>query len=200
MEQQENRLTVLARIPDLNGGGVEGTHATARHSNGFLPPYRILGQSISCKLLAGLTLFLLVGAAIPLSIYKNKPAAPATGIAATGQSPAAASGNANVNSAANAGAVADRKPCNAMPVAPAPAVVLAVPEQTGVPAKAPVAFSMKTDLQGNEPILVSRWSPDDATGGTASVQNIPSVPAVPTGIPSVRPVEYQANKKDGGLQ
>lgn len=186
MNQQEVRLTVLARIPDLNSSG----HANeSKGTAGLLASGRILGQAMSCKLLAGLTLFLLVGAAIPFSIKhknaSNETPAPSNSVAVSQPMPTIAP-----NGVTPIATVANTAP--AQPVRPV-VVVSAVPEKTATPAKIPMAVAVKNEPQpttnSTEP-LMSNWSPEIASASPeAKAAN-----AAVNGISSpVRQVEYQTN-------
>jgi hypothetical protein len=181
MNQQEIRLTVLARIPDLNNSN-EGARKKEKSSKVFLASGRLLGQATSCKLLAGLTLFMLVGAAIPFSVNK-KPVCDNAGQAAD----AVASNQSPVASV----------PSNTVPPMVTPpersaVLVPAVPERTVSPAVVPVSLMVRNDPSVNPDAatpLVSKWPPDDP--GVASPN-----PAAGSGAsPAMRPVEYQAERR-----
>jgi hypothetical protein len=74
MDQHKTALPVLARFPDLCD------HTPAEHDGssglGLLASSgRLIGQTLSIKLLAGTALFLLVGAVLPFCIGKSSPPA-----------------------------------------------------------------------------------------------------------------------------
>jgi hypothetical protein len=76
MDRQQTRLVVLARIPCLNDGECGGSKISpAIKGRGALASScRLISQTISCKLLAGITLFLLLAAILPhVTIKKSSP-------------------------------------------------------------------------------------------------------------------------------
>jgi len=180
MNEQEINLVVLARIPDLNGS-VRAAKVVEKCDSG-----RLLGQAISCKLLAGMMLFLLVGAAIPFSIRDKKVA----------ESPKSPSDVLAVNRPAMPAApsiapkVADVLPAPVRPVV----VIPAVPERAAAPTKIPMPLTAKPEppvAASSETALMSNWSPPKSVGvdpGKTSETPVVNVPP-----PPVRPVEYQAN-------
>jgi hypothetical protein len=185
MNQQEVRLTVLARIPDLNSSS-HVANEDAKSTSGLLASGRLLGQAMSCKLLAGMTLFLLVGAAIPFSI-KSKNASddfslPSNSVAAGQPAPPVVPNELT-------------PVANLSPLQPARPVVVvsAVPEKTAVPAKIPMSLAVKNESQpsaSNAAALMSSWSPDVADAKPEAKAETPAANVVPS---SVRRVEYQTD-------
>jgi hypothetical protein len=184
MSQQEIRLTVLARIPDLNGSG-HVDRAGGSCELGLPRAGRLLGQAVSCKLLAGITLFLLVGAAIPFSISKSGTSATAT--------PPSSSPSAPVAAMTDGGVVPQNtvSPKNTNP----PVVVIpAVPEKADVTAKIPMAVAVKNEkpasqaeLSGSPAPMMTKWTYPGVEGGPSVADN--SVPP--------RKVEYKADLRGG---
>jgi hypothetical protein len=187
MNQQEVRLTVLARIPDLNGSG-HVANKEAKCTAGLVASGRLLGQAMSCKLLAGITLFLLVAAAIPLSI-RSKNASdeaplPTNSVAADQPAPPVVPNG--VTPVAN--------PLALQPVRPV-VVVSAVPEKTTVPAKIPMSAAVKDESQPSASsgrALMSRWSPDVANAEPEAKAENTAVNGAPS---PVRLLEYQADSR-----
>jgi hypothetical protein len=74
MDTQERGLVVLARIPDLRAENPHGDDSGAPASGrGRLSSGRWMSPSLSYRLLAGLTLCLLVGAVVPY-VFSHSPA------------------------------------------------------------------------------------------------------------------------------
>lgn len=163
MNQQKTRLTVLARFPDLN----EGQYQTevCRESKGFsgilAASGRLIGQAVAAKLLAGMAMFLLVGAVLPCCISKNP-------------SPS----DSPVASAVVSAATTILKTEPALPAAPRPAVrVVAATVAASAPAKLPPASAKKPVETG----LMSTWTPpaDTAAQPTAVSGELTQPAAVP---------------------
>ena len=78
MNRQKTGQTVLARFPDVNGE--TEVQASEPKRQGLLESSgRWISQAMSIKLLAGMTLFLLVGAVLPFCLtQKSPPAGPST--------------------------------------------------------------------------------------------------------------------------
>jgi len=189
MGQQKVRLTVLARIPDLNSPG-HVANDEAKCVSELLASGRLLGQAISCKLLAGMTLFLLVGATIPFSIsskhasddssLSSNPVAvdrPASSVVPNGATPIV----------------------NVSPLQPARPVVVvsAVPEKAALPAKIPMSLAVKDESQPSASggtALMSSWSPDVANAKPEAKAEKSTANIVPS---SVRTVEYQTDVRSG---
>ncbi len=177
MNSQGSRLTLLARFPDLNkdaspsrGGESDGASSSAG---------RWIGQSASFKLLAGVMLFLMVGAVLPFAIGRGRATSgesPSTGLHRTDEaSPLAELAERSSHRAAPAIQSATRRPVVLVPVAaeptPAPAVV---------PSRFEALDESKAERPADPPPMMSSW-PNPA----------PSA-AEPAGVPTaIRPAEHR---------
>jgi hypothetical protein len=74
MNQRRTGLAVLARFPDLNDGKPQAGAGEAKGWGLLASSGRLISQGMSIKLLAGMTLFLLVGAILPF-LGKDSPSA-----------------------------------------------------------------------------------------------------------------------------
>jgi hypothetical protein len=74
MVQQATAVAVLARFPDVNDGAERQRQADESKYRDLLGSSgRWIGQAMSVKLLAGITLFLLVGAVLPFCLSTKSP-------------------------------------------------------------------------------------------------------------------------------
>jgi len=198
MNQQRSGLAVLARFPDLNGGK---PHARADEAKGWrllVSSGRLVGQATSIKLLAGVTLFLLVGAVLPLCIGKGSPPVnpPPAGDALSTWHPRGAE--------TSAPSVPGKSETAALTVASRPAVrVSATAEPSSAPATLPPTAEPKREPPAvptvAESLMMSNWpgparaNPQPArAGGEASPAD--------ANRPGARSTEYQADARAGDRQ
>ena len=174
MDQHKIALPVLARFPDLNDGTHHSEHNRTTGLGLLTSSGRLIGQTLSVKLLAGTALFLLVGAVLPFCIGKNPPPADS--------SPAGT-------------ATAQHQSAETTPESPR-AVRLTVAEGTS---SAPAVLSPLPDTNGklqpspaSDSPLMSRSTPDNPQPtGCRGRDPQPGVdrPAIP------RPAEYEADSR-----
>jgi hypothetical protein len=176
MTEQKMAVPVLARFPDVNDGLSDGPGHETKGFGLLASSGRLIGQAVSIKLLAGTTLFLIVGAILPFCMSGKTPATdPATGhdslVATTPKSAKTAP--------ASDEAVAL--------VASRPAV-LVVPSKDPSPAPAmlPPTIAIKTPSNpATEPLQTSsQWQPPKGPG-TNPLPNVDQ--------PPVRQAEYEAD-------
>jgi hypothetical protein len=176
MDQHKTALPVLARFPDLS----DHTHQTEHNKTtgiGLLASSgRMIGQTLSIKLLAGTALFLLVGAVLPFCIGKNSPPADS--------SPA---GSPTVT-AQDESAITTPEPPRAVRVAvakepsSAPEMLSPLPETNGKLQPSPTRdASLASHLTPDNPLSSS-------VGGETPQPNV-TPPATP------RPTEYKADNR-----
>jgi hypothetical protein len=183
MNGQETELLVLARIPDLNGGG-------SRHrGRGLVSRGRVIGQMLSFKLLAIATLLLVAMALVPRTIRKSGQAADPPPTAAGSPTPVA-----------QAPASAPTSPPPTPAPAPQPKVAVAPPAPAATspppaPAPAPqpkVAIAPPTPAPAAMPTM-SRWPNPDHPPSAPVATNVD--PHAGANQPmAIRPPEYLRNK------
>jgi hypothetical protein len=205
MNQQDIPLNVLARIPDLNGSAHTAGQASPNPCKLLSSSGRLLGQTISCKLLGALTLFLLVGAAIPISIKSKKAADESTAApAAAVQKPAANICLQQASVIAEPAKTLVAPAAKPVPVRPV-VVVPAVPEKAAATVKIPASPGTGPDATasvnnssastGSVPApMMSQWTPE-TTGATSGGNGGTALGNVSS---SVRQAEYQADVQNTG--
>jgi hypothetical protein len=162
---------VLARFPDVNDGPKSQPQAEEAKgwdllgSNG-----RWIGQAMSVKLLAGMTLFLLVGAVLPFCLGHKPPAG----------DPSTAGDTLSASSPAQAQAPVDGASSQteriSSTVAPRPAVLVsATSDQVSAPAKLPPAPVARREPSAAPTVAESLLSPRPTTAGNRAPPAAPPV-------------------------
>jgi hypothetical protein len=182
MDSQKTGLAVLARIPDLNDGE---HHTEAEQPRGLrllASSGRLIGQAASIKLLAGMTLFLLVGAVLPFCISKTCPpekSPPAMESLATWE-PQSAKALAEVG-----GAKSETAPTN---VASGPAArIPAAAERLSAPLAVPPTAEANSKPQAVPSVAESLMS--------STPWPTPAHAETDTNRPAVRSTEYEADAR-----
>jgi len=198
MNHQKTGLAVLARFPDVHDG--EKPQAGANEAKGWgllASSGRWISQALSIKLLAGMTLFLLVGAVLPFCIGKNSPPA----------EPSPAGDSVSTWHPKPAGASAKAAPAQtetvAMTVARRPVRISATAEHSPAPAALPPTAETPREPPAASTVaeaMMSNWSPP------ASADPQPTMPGAETSSAdanrpaAVRSTEYQADARAGHRQ
>ena len=199
MDQRRTGLAVLARFPDLNDGKPQAGVGEAKGWKLLASGGRLISQGMSIKLLAGMTLFLLVGAILPFCIGKD--------------SQPVSSAPANLSPAGDAlstwhprgadtpvEAVPVQRDTVATAVARRPAVrVAAIPEPSPPPVTLPQAVEPKYESQAAPRVAdagMSDWP------GPARANQQPTnggLVASQAGVnrPAARSTEYEADARAG---
>jgi hypothetical protein len=178
MDQRKSGIPLLASFPDLSEQAAAGS---SDDSAGLLKSSgRIIGQAMSAKLLAGIALFLLVGAVLPFCLKSvsrdlplgdsrvaSSPKSGKTGVTSTTDSPIL---TPTRRPAVHVAVAKERTPS---PIRPTSGPKVAPPMMSSWPAPAPTNFQ----------------SEDEHEASPASFER--PVPA--------RPTEYQADTRAGSL-
>jgi hypothetical protein len=180
MDRQQTRLQVLARIPCLSSSASSDNKvAQEKKCLGLLASSgRIIGQKISFKLLAGISLFLLVGAVLPAILPRK----------------ASLSSESTASCSSVKSSVAE--PAVIQPVARRPVVMVSATSERLPP---PVVLSPPPETSVKPSAELSTWSswpsPNHSSiqQSEAGVKNSP-VESDPT---KVRSAEYQADVRAG---
>jgi hypothetical protein len=193
MEQRENKIPVLARFPDLDENlhnvGVDQPKGLALLASSS----RMIGQAMSFKLLAGLTLFLPIAAVLPFCMSKGS--APLTTPRAAESVAAAKSKSAKKDAAPatneSVAAVASRPPVR----------VAAAKEPTAPPVALPPSLEAKPEPKA-APVAETPVATSSPWPGAASPAGQPNGGAYPSQVGptppmTVRPPEYQADARAG---
>jgi hypothetical protein len=193
MDSPRTKWTVLARIPDLNAAGAEGT--VDDDSDGGLPTSagRLVKQALSFRLLIGTALFLLAAAVIPFALGKKAPPG----------DPSPASDSATVWHSPSSSASANTSPISRLPTAgTAPqrpvALIPATSERSRPPAMIPPPDAKAASQPHRTPDgpLMSRWpNPAQAHSQPAGAEGPQASANQPI---TVRPSEYEADRRAGG--
>ena len=195
MDLPRKEWTVLARIPDLNAAGADGT--ADEDADRGLPAStgRLIRQALSFRLLVGTALFLLAAAVIPFALGKKAPSV----------DPSAATDAASAWHSASGSASADASPAEKIPaMAAAPvrpvALIPATPQRSRPPAIVPLPPDTKGAPQpsraADQP-LMSRWpNPAHAPSRPAMRGTEPSR-AVANKPIAAHPSEYEADRRAG---
>jgi hypothetical protein len=183
MEDQNCRARVLARIPDLSAASLAGSKkrgalgVAASASMG-----RILSQSLSVKILAGVTVALLAAAVIPFSFSSKK----------TGTERPPAKDQLPWRAEVSAGAEAPASP-------PTATLVRAMPEKASVPGALPLPPPMTHDTpprQAHDAPNVSNW-PNPAYAGAPRADNWTAEAAPCANKPqAITTPQYQADSRN----
>jgi hypothetical protein len=184
MEDQNSRARVLARIPDLSaaasasgkGGGLRGAVVSASMG-------RILSQSLSFKILAGVTVALLAAAIIPYSFNLQK----------TATNPPPANDQLPWQ--------AETSGAGTNPPAPPPKATLvrAMPEKASAPGALALPPPVTHDAppsQANDASAMSKW-PNPAYGGPRRADSETADAAPRANRPQAVPTpQYQADSRN----
>lgn len=187
MDQMETNWTVLARIPDINTLG-SGTIAKEKGGTSLSTLRgRILGQSLSFKLLSGLALFLIVASIFPY-FSGSKEA----------DSDSASTVDQHSQCQAGTSAVADEARIARNPASRPITLVSATSEQTQAPEILPLGGEDKTEPQSSgETRLMSSW-PNPTQSSDPRNDAGPETVGVGVNRPmAVRSIEYQADARSG---
>jgi hypothetical protein len=189
MSPERRGLPVLARFPDLNDGKLQAGADKAKGWGLLASSRRLIGQAMSFKLLAGMALFLLIGAILPWIGRDTRPVnSPPVGDATATWHPRGSEASAEAAPAkceTVAMTVAQRLPvriCAAAELLPAPAMLPPTAEIKREPQAAPTVAES----------LMSNWTPP------ARVDLQPARPGVEALTEGVNPpvaarsTEYQA--------
>jgi hypothetical protein len=204
MNPQRTGLAVLARFPDVNDNPKPQPEADEAKGWDLLGSSgRWIGQAMSVKLLAGMTLFLLVGAVLPFCLGHNPPAEPSAGDTLSASSPAQAQAPMDGTSS--------QTERISSTVTPKPAVLVsATSDQVSAPAKLPpapvarhepsAAPTVAESLMSPRPATEAKRAPPAAPPIAAGMANSSSWSAPPDagaqpGGPAARPPEYEANAR-----
>lgn len=184
MAQQQTRPVVLARIPCLldgnsgNPGGSENLKGIGRLVSGG----RFVSQAFSFKLLAGVTLFLLVGAVMP-AILNKKPAS-------------SESTQPDAAVAATSPALSSDVPAVLEPAARRPVVMVSATSQGVAPPVAvtpPLDETSKPQAAPTAELATSSTWPSVAPPGNQPLEtNGPKSPSEADPAKAIRSAEYQA--------
>lgn len=193
MNHQESRLAVLARFPDLSESHSSVGDKKPAGGGMLVSTGRAISQAVSFKLLAGIMLFLVVGAVLPFFVSKDSPV---TGELSSSELP-------TMDSAKPASELADAAVAQSTPLAQPTmrrpvVVVAATAEPSSAPAVVPSRYDVesepKSDSAAASP-LMSSWMPPAAP---ASLDARPSgvegqLPGINDSLPTAtRPSEYRA--------
>jgi hypothetical protein len=185
MNHQRKGVAVLARFPDLSNVETPAKADEPKSCGLLASGGRLISQALSIKLLAGITLFLLVGAVLP--VYLSTKDAPAGNPPPAADTLSAWPAKQIAPSPETAPAQTDTV---AMSVARQPAVRVApAAEQQSAPVAIPVAAEAKRDtppVQSVAGAMMSNWEPPVDP-------NQP--PANPGVAPADRPTEYRADNR-----
>lgn len=183
MDEFNTNIPVLARFPELDKG-TSGPKANPAPLGLLASSGRLINQAASAKLLAGITLFLLVGAVLPWCIGKSCPPADSS----------ASSAKATVNPKLARDAAEAQKAI----VAAQPAVRLAANTGTSpapVPPTPEVKRKPQESLAAQPPLMKSPFNapaqlpPANYTGPAAASGGNQPAP--------VRPAQYEADARGG---
>jgi len=190
MDQQETKLAVLARFPDLSEDNTPTGSGKSIGGGMLASTGRLINQVVSFKLLAGIMMFLLVGAVLPFSIGRNRPA---TDDLSSKDSQATCP-------AESASELADAAPAQSAPIVQ-PAVrrpVVLVPV-TAEPSSAPAIVPSQFEVEGaakrgpaaESPLMSSWLNPASADARQSGAEE--RQPGTNAGLPTaIRPPEYRA--------
>ncbi len=194
MHHQETKLAVLARFPDLSATSSPAGDEKPLAGGILVSTGRMIGQAVSFKLLAGIMLFLVVGAVLPFFVGKDRPAA----------GELSSSDSETIDSTKPASELADAATAQGMPlVQPTmrrPVVVVPIAaEPSSAPAIVPSRFEVESEAKSasaaESPQMSSSWMPPAAT---APLDARPSgvegqLPGINNSLPTAtRPSEHQA--------
>ena len=198
MDLPRKEWTVLARIPDLNAAGADGT--ADEDTDGGLPVStgRLIKQWLSFRLLVGTALFLLIAAVIPFALGKKAPSVDPPSATDTATTWHSASGSASTNTSPT-----DKiQTAGAAPVRPV-ALISAIPRQSCPPAIVPPPPETKGAPQPGRAAdgpLMSRWpNPAHAPSRPANAGAEPPR-AIANQPVAVRPSEYEADRRRPSLR
>jgi hypothetical protein len=165
MDRRKTGLMVLARFPDLNEADPHAGDDKAKGLGLLASGSRLFGQAASIKLLAGMTLFLLVGAVLPFCIGIGKNPPPAN-LSAANSLPAGDS----LSTWQPRGDAAALEPTTVAPAAAAPTTVAsAEPDTVALTvARRPVAPASATAEQSPTPAAVGPTTENKREPQTAS--------------------------------
>ncbi len=187
MDRMETNWTVLARIPDMNTLGTGHRTEEEGGTSSSMLSGRILNQSLSFKLLSGLTLFLIVASVLPFfSGRKEAGSDSASAVDPLSQWQAGAS------------AAPDEARIARVPAPRPMTLVSATPEQASAPEIIPLEGKIKNEPRPTvETPLMSSW-PNPSQSSDPRNYAGSETPRVDVNRPmAVRPTEYQADVRSG---
>jgi hypothetical protein len=180
MNHQRKGVAVLARFPDLSNAEPSAKVDEPKSCGLLASSGRLISQALSIKLLAGVTLFLLVGAVLP--IWLSTKDAPPVSLPPAADTLSAWPPKQAAPAPETAPAQSDTV---AMSVGRQPAVRVApAAEQQSAPVAIPVAAEAKRDtppVQSVAGAMMSNWEDPDRQ------------PARPGATPAEHPTEYRAD-------
>ncbi len=223
MNRQKTGLTVLARFPDVNDETESPTQASETKERGLLESSgRWIGQAMSIKLLAGMTLFLLVGAVLPFCLGQKSPppgASAASDTISAWQPKREQTPTQSVPDGSEMGGVTiARRPIVRVsatsdqlpPPATLPAPAVARREPPAAPTVAESLMSPRATNEakrelpavptGNHPAMASDWSPPPGADQQPAKPGTEASTWDANRAPAARSPEYEADRRVGRPQ